>query len=55
LTELPVQLAAYRRALALTAAEDKTRWEFLVWQIQPAPSPSGGRAVPIASQAQAPA
>ena len=70
--------------LALTPAEDTTRWEFLEWQIQraqrrlatiesrlavlgpteprahdnpspPGRSPSGGRALPIASQAQVPA
>ena len=34
LAELPGQLAGYRRQLALTPAEDKTRWEFLGWQIQ---------------------
>jgi hypothetical protein len=34
LAELPGQLAVYRRELALTPAEDKTRWEFLAWQIQ---------------------
>lgn len=32
--ELPGQLAGYQRELALTPAEDKTRWEFLEWQIQ---------------------
>jgi chromosome segregation ATPase len=34
LAELPGQLAGYRRELVLTPAEDKTRWEFLEWQIQ---------------------
>ena len=32
--ELPGQLAGYQRELALTPAEDKTRWELLEWQIQ---------------------
>jgi chromosome segregation ATPase len=32
--ELRGQLAGYRRQLALTPAEDKTRWEFLEGQIQ---------------------
>ena len=34
LAELPGQLAGYQRELAVTPAEDKTRREWLEWQIQ---------------------
>ena len=34
LAELPVQAAGYLWELALMPTEDKTRWEFLEWQIQ---------------------
>ena len=34
LAELPGQIAGDERELAATPAEDKTRWEWLEWQVR---------------------
>jgi hypothetical protein len=34
LAELPGQIAGNERELAATPAEDKTRWEWLEWQVR---------------------